>query len=217
MGSAPDFVAQRQQMVATQLESRGIRDQGVLSALRSLPRELFLPGEVALSAYEDRAVPVGFGQTISQPYIVAYMTEALALAPRHRVLEVGTGTGYQTALLSRLTARVYTVERLADFSVAAQARLAHLGANNVCFRVGDGSLGWPEQAPFDRIIVTAAAREVPSCLVSQLAGAGRLVMPVGDEGSQRLVMIENRGGRFVEEPMIPVRFVRLVGARGYPE
>lgn len=207
---------QRERMVETQIARRGIRSERVLDAVRNTPRELFVPAEQAAYAYEDRALPVGMGQTISQPYIVALMTEALEIASDHRVLEIGTGTGYQTAILASLARSVFSVERIEALSIAARRRIADLGFNHVTFRVGDGSVGLPEFAPFDRIIVTAAAPAVVQALVDQLVEGGRLVIPVGDENTQRLTTIERRQGKIVERPSIAVRFVKLIGESGFP-
>jgi protein-L-isoaspartate(D-aspartate) O-methyltransferase len=203
-------------MIETQIVQRGIRSERVLDAVRNTPRELFVPAEQAAHAYEDRALPVGMGQTISQPYIVAIMTEALEVEPDHRVLEIGTGTGYQTAILAILARSVFSVERIEALSVAAQRRIADLGIDHVTFRIGDGSVGLPEFAPFDRIIVTAAAPAVVQALVDQLVEGGRLVIPVGDVDTQRLTTIERRQGKIVERPSIAVRFVKLIGESGFP-
>jgi len=207
----------RLEMVDRQLLARGIRDERVLAVMRAVPRERFLPPEEIDQAYCDKALAVGFGQTISQPYIVGLMTEALEVSPIHRVLEIGTGTGYQTVILAMLAKRVFTIERLDALSCAAERRFSETGLANAEFRVGDGSIGWPEAAPFDRIMVTAAAPSVPAALVDQLADGGRMVVPVGEEGFQQLVRIERRAGRVIEQPMIAVRFVRLIGAAGYRE
>lgn len=205
----------RLRMVEEQIAARGIRDARVLEAIRVLPREAFVPPELRNSAYDDRALPVGFGQTISQPYIVALMSEALAVERRHKVLEIGTGTGYQTAILAMLADHVFTVERLPELSGQAESRLRQIGFNNVDYRVSDGSAGWPEASPFDRIIVTAAAPEVIPALVDQLSDDGILVAPIGEETDQRLTRIERVKGRLIERPMIPVRFVHLIGSAGY--
>ena len=205
----------RRKMVASQLAARGIRDERVLDAMGNLAREAFLPPNISSRAYEDRALPVGHGQTISQPYIVAMMTELLSLDPTHRVLEIGTGTGYQTAILARLAHHVFSVERIEPLSTAAAARLHDLGITNVTLRVGDGTLGWTEHAPFDRAIVTAAAPSVVQPIVEQLVEGGKLVIPVGDDYSQRLTVIERHRGKIVEHPSIAVRFVRLIGQAGF--
>ena len=204
-------------MVEQQIANRGVRDARVLEALRRVPREEFIPDDQRAYAYEDRALSVGLGQTISQPYIVALMTELLQVEAPHRVLEIGTGTGYQTAILAGLCRRVYTIERIAELSAAARGLLNRLGYTNIEYRLADGTLGWPEEAPFDRIIVTAAAPAVVQPLVDQLAEGGRLVIPVGDEGAQRLITVERRQGRTIERPSIPVRFVKLIGEAGFPE
>ena len=209
--------SRRAAMVEEQIAARGVHDERVLEAMRTVPREAFLPAEQAACAFEDRALSVGMGQTISQPYVVAIMTECLRVEPSNRVLEIGTGTGYQAALLARLAAGVFTVERLAALSAAARERLTRLGYANVRFRVGDGTLGWTEEAPFDRIIVTAAAPRVGPALLAQLAEGGRLVLPVGESGAQRLTTIEKLGGRLVERPSIAVRFVPLIGQEGFAE
>lgn len=204
-------------MVESQIAQRGIRDERVLDAMRTVPRDLFIPPDQVAYAYEDRALPVGMGQTISQPYIVALMTESLQVGPSHRVLEIGTGTGYQSAVLATLAGHVYSIERLKALSVLAQQRLESLGFDNVTVRIGDGSIGWPEEAPFDRIIVTAAAPTITQPLVDQLAEGGRLVIPVGDEGTQQLTTVERHHGKIVERPSIAVRFVKLIGESGFPD
>ncbi|GMU32550.1 MAG: protein-L-isoaspartate O-methyltransferase [Planctomycetia bacterium] len=204
-------------MVDQQIMTRGIKDARVLDVMRCLPRENFVPADRANDAYDDRAMPVGLGQTISQPYIVAYMTEALGIEPHHRVLEIGTGTGYQTAVLAMLARHVLTIERLPELSELAAARLAELKLTNVAFKVADGTVGWPDEAPFDRIIVTAAAPGIISALVDQLADGGRLLAPIGDEPQQRLTLIEKVKGRLIERPLIGVRFVRLIGQAAYDE
>jgi protein-L-isoaspartate(D-aspartate) O-methyltransferase len=204
-------------MVEHQIARRGIRDERVLAAIRGIPREAFLPADVQSEAYDDRAVPIGLGQTVSQPYIVAYMTEALDVRPEHRVLEIGTGTGYQTAVLARLARQVYSIERLPDLHYAAASRLSSLEVGNVVLRLADGSKGWPAEAPFDRIIVTAAGPEVAPEWVEQLVEGGRLVAPVGPDAAQNLVRVDRFEGRSVETVLIPVRFVRLIGDAGFPE
>ncbi|HKQ47716.1 MAG TPA: protein-L-isoaspartate(D-aspartate) O-methyltransferase [Phycisphaerae bacterium] len=216
MGS-DDFAAARRAMVEQQLAARGIADPRVLAVMGAVPREAFIPADLAGSAYEDRALPIDAAQTISQPYIVALMSESLQVEPHHRVLEIGTGTGYQTAVLARLAAQVYSIERIESLSAAAQRVLARLGVANVSFRVGDGTLGWPEAAPFDRIMVTAAAPKLVDPLVAQLAEGGRMVIPLGEDAAQQLVTIERAGVTTIERPLIPVRFVRLIGASGHPE
>lgn len=209
--------SRRRTMIAEQLVARGIRDSRVLEAMAAVSREAFVPPHLIEQAYEDRALPSEAGQTISQPYIVAYMTECLGVAPGHRVLEIGTGTGYQTAILARLAAEVFTIERLADLSHHAMIRLAELEARNVRMRVGDGTLGWPDKAPFDRILVTAAAPAIVSPLLEQLAAGGRMVLPIGPENRQYLVAIDKLPNRYVETPLLPVVFVPLVGEAGFAE
>lgn len=208
---------QRDDMIDYQIRARGVGDERVLQVLRSLPREYFLPPAAQSQAYDDQPQPIGFGQTISQPFIVAYMTEKLAPLPGSRALEIGTGSGYQTALLARLTAKVFTIERVPELAQQAQGAVEALGIENVVFRVGDGSVGWPEGAPFDRIMVTAAAPVLPPALRDQLADGGRLVAPIGGAAEQRLLLLERRGSLFVETVLLPCRFVRLIGRQGWPE
>jgi protein-L-isoaspartate(D-aspartate) O-methyltransferase len=204
-------------MVDEQIRARGIRDGRVLAAMVEVPRERFLPPEQGAQAFSDAAVAIGLGQTISQPYMVAAMTVQLELQQCRRVLEVGTGSGYQAAVLSRLVEEVYTVERIGRLQEQARALLEELGCHNIQYRVGDGSLGWPEAAPFDGIIVTAAPPAVPRPLLDQLAEGGRLVVPVGDRSEQVLTTIRKSAGRTVEMPGMPCRFVRLIGVEGWPE
>ena len=201
----------REAMVMEQIESRGVRDPLTLDALRQVPRHLFVPPPLAADAYNDTPLPIGHGQTISQPYIVAFMTEALGLAGGERVLEVGTGSGYQAAVLARIASRVYTIEIVEPLAAEARQRLAGLGYANVEVRAGDGYLGWPEAAPFDAIIVTAAAPRIPEPLKAQLRDGGRLVIPVG-EGLQELVVVTRRGDDYAERRVLPVRFVPMTGA-----
>jgi len=204
-------------MVASQIAARGISDPRVIAAMEAVPRERFVPPESAPGAYEDRALAIGLGQTISQPYIVALMSESLSVEPGHRVLEIGTGTGYQTAILATLARQVYSIERIPTLSLSAQDRLKSLDIANVAFRIGDGTQGWPEEAPFERIIVTAAAPKIIPALFDQLTEGGRMVIPIGDEVSQRLIAVARVGGRPVEYPSIAVRFVKLVGEGGFAE
>lgn len=214
---ADPFLLPRREMVQSQLQSRGISDPRVLDAMMTVPRERFMPAELQQTAYSDRALPIGEGQTISQPFIVAYMTRQLALTPCHRVLEVGTGSGYQAAVLALLAAHVYSIERIDSLRERAQGMLAELRISNVTLGRGDGSIGWAEHAPYDRIIVTAGAPSVPDALVAQLAEGGRLVIPVGNAGDQRLISIDRLNGRVVETPLIECRFVRLIGKAGWGE
>jgi protein-L-isoaspartate(D-aspartate) O-methyltransferase len=204
------FARMREQMVADQIAARGVKDPRTLLALREVPRHLFVPPDLQAAAYEDHPLPIGHGQTISQPYIVAFMTEALALTGGETVLEVGTGSGYQAAVLSRIAARVYSIEIVAALAEAARERLAGGGYANVSVRAGDGYEGWPEAAPFDAIMITAAAPRVPEPLKQQLADGGRMILPVGDE-YQELVVITRRGARFEEKRVLPVRFVPMTG------
>ncbi len=206
----------RRRMVAQQIAARGIRDARVLAAMERLPRDRFVPAAQRDEAYADQALPIGSGQTISQPYMVAYMTEILSVEPGQKVLEVGTGSGYQTALLVLLGGRVHTIERLPEFAEAAERRLGELGLAGAAFHVGDGSLGLPAEAPFDRIIVTAASPDVPQPLVDQLVMGGRLVVPVGGPDNQVVVRVDRRPGRTVETSGLACRFVRLLGEQGWP-
>jgi protein-L-isoaspartate(D-aspartate) O-methyltransferase len=205
-------------MVERQIAGRGIRDPAVLAAMRRIPREAFVAPGQADRAYEDRPLPIGAGQTISQPYIVAVMTEALGLRPGDRVLEIGTGSGYAAAVLAVIAAEVYTIERIESLAASAGRRLHDLGYANVHVRHGDGSLGWPEHAPYDAIVVTAGGPDVPPSLLRQLAVGGRLVMPVGPTPrSQRLVrVVRSAEDRYDREALEDVAFVPLIGAEGWP-
>lgn len=208
----PDqYEAQRERMVRTQLAERGIRDERVLAAMASVPRHEFVPLELRADAYEDHPLPIGDGQTISQPYIVAAMLEHLALQVSDRVLEVGTGSGYVTALLSLLCVEVFSVERHASLASSAEATLWRLGYQNVRTKVGDGSLGWCEVAPFNAILVSAATAEVPAPLFEQLTECGRMIIPVGSPASQELQLIRKIGGRAEVRGLEGCRFVPLVG------
>lgn len=197
-------------MVIDQLLDRGIRDPLVLAAFAKLPRHLFVPQEHRLKSYTDQPLPIGEKQTISQPYIAARMTEELRVAPGMKVLEIGTGSGYQTAILSLLGAKVYSMERLPELAQAAIRRLADLGYSGIEVRVGDGSLGWMEEAPFDRILVTAAAPAVPKRLASQLAQESRMVIPIGEPSKQTLTVVERLGERFQMHSLGDCIFVPLV-------
>jgi protein-L-isoaspartate(D-aspartate) O-methyltransferase len=207
-GTGPDRA--REAMVKDQIEARGVRDPRTLAALRKVQRHLFVPPEVAAQAYGDHPLPIGHGQTISQPYIVAFMTEALGLRGGETVLEVGTGSGYQAAVLAEIVARVFTIEIVAPLAEEARERLKRLGYRNVEVRAGDGYLGWPEAAPFDAVIVTAAAPRVPEPLKQQLKDGGRLVIPVGEE-YQELMVVTKKGSTYVEDRVLPVRFVPMTG------
>src|SRR4030095_14963183 len=207
--------AQDQIGLIMQLRRRGIRDTRVLRAIERVPRDLFVDEAFADHAYQDIALPIDCGQTISQPFVVAFMTERLELDERHKVLEVGTGSGYQAAVLSHLCRRVYTVERWRELQKAAERRLTAPGITHVSTIIGDGWLGWPPQAPFDRIIVTAAAKEAPPALIAQLKPGGRMIIPLGESReTQHLVQIDKtEAGLAKPIPLLPVRFVPLVHRR----
>lgn len=201
----------RKQQLIQSLRDQGIRDDAVLSAVGDVPREVFVEEAFADQAYADQALPIACGQTISQPYVVALMTEALKVSPQHRVLEIGTGSGYQAAVLSRLARQVYTIERYGTLAETAGQRFARLGISNITQRVGDGTLGMPDFAPFDRIIVTAAAKELPEAYLNQLAPGGILVIPLEERpGRQALWRITRDEKGFIREHLLPVRFVPLV-------
>ncbi|MFZ1684496.1 MAG: protein-L-isoaspartate(D-aspartate) O-methyltransferase [Candidatus Zixiibacteriota bacterium] len=205
------FETARSRMVAEQIVRRGVRDAEVLRLMAQIPRHLFVPDDLVERAYEDSPLPIGFQQTISQPYIVASMTEHLQIQKQHRVLEIGTGSGYQTAVLSALGAEVYSVELEEVLSHRAEKLLSQLGFGKVQFRVGDGRLGWPEEAPFDRILVAATASDMPAGLVSQLGPNGRMIIPVRDtEGQEQwLTLVTRDRSTIVEERLYSVRFVPL--------
>lgn len=211
----PDWTALRNRMVSEQLCTRGITNEDVLDAMRRIPRERFVSPDHLSTAYHDRALPIDLGQTVSQPYIVAYMTEQLQLHSACRVLEIGTGTGYQTAVLACLCERVYTVERYGQLSNQAMSVLADLDITNVTARCGDGSIGLAEFAPFDRILVTAAAPAVPEPLVEQLVDGGILIVPVGSLRSQSIHAVRRDGTRRDDRQLIGCRFVKLVGHYGW--
>jgi len=209
--------AARHRMVVDQIERRGIRSPRVLAAIEKVPRDRFLPAEARPVAYADRAVPIACEQTISQPYMVALMTDALDLTGAQHVLEVGTGSGYQTAILAELAGDVVTVERHVELSRTASETLASLGYENIRCAVGDGTLGWPEAAPYDRILVTAMARQCPPALWQQLIDGGVLVMPIGNSASQILWRWDKRDGEAVGTRLAGCRFVPLIGQQGWPE
>lgn len=196
-------------MVTTQIKSRGIKDMNVLEAMEKVPRHVFVPENMRKAAYNDEPLPIGNGQTISQPYIVAYMTEVLQLSVEEKVLEVGTGSGYQAAVLAEIARELFTVEIIDGLSKNAQEVLQAEGYTNIHFRVGDGSYGWEENAPYDAIMVTAAPPEVPKALQDQLKIGGRMIVPVGD-AFQELVLIVREKRRFKKKKLLPVRFVPLV-------
>ncbi len=205
-----DRQGERRRMVEEQIAARGIRNQRVLEAMRRVPRHLFVPEPQRFSAYADSPLPIGYSQTISQPYIVAFMTEALAIEPSHRVLEIGTGSGYQAAILGQLARDVYTIEIIPELADRARETLSSLGHKNVHVRAGNGYLGWPEQAPFDRVMVTAAPDEVPRALVEQLKIGGVMAIPVGTATQELRIL--RRGGTGMETiTTLPVRFVPMTG------
>ena len=205
-----DFTAARRQMVSAQIEHRGVTDGRVLSAMESVPRHLFVPEPLREQAYDDSPLPIGEGQTISQPYIVALMTSLLELQPADRVLEIGTGSGYQAAVLSRLAKQVYSMEILPALADQARRNLEGAGCKNVNVRVGDGYKGWPEEAPFDAVIVTAAPEQVPQPLIDQLRVGGRMVIPVGNY-FQNLLLITKTAEGVERRTILPVRFVPMTG------
>lgn len=214
-----DFAQPRDRMVERQIAQRGVRDARVLGAMRSVPREAFVdPGDEA-RAHDDGPLPIGAGQTISQPYIVALMIEAARLTPDSRVLEVGAGSGYAAAVMSRIAARVLAIERHATLAAQAALRLRRLGYANVELRVGDGTLGWPEAAPFDAIVVSAGAPRVPEALRSQLAIGGRLVLPVGGQARRQQLVRVTRAGEddFTQDDLGAVAFVPLIGEQGWTD
>jgi protein-L-isoaspartate(D-aspartate) O-methyltransferase len=212
-----DLTRERQRMVQEQLVPRGIRDGRVLAAMAKVPREEFVPSDARGATYEDGPLPIGYGQTISQPYIVAFMTEQLRLSPTDRVLEIGTGSGYQAAILAELAGEIYTIEIVAPLAQSAEAALQRLGYKNVHVKVGDGYKGWPEYAPFDAIIVTCAPDKVPQLLTDQLKESGRMIIPVGDRFAQELYLLEKKNGQLKESVTLPVRFVPMSGEATRPK
>jgi protein-L-isoaspartate(D-aspartate) O-methyltransferase len=209
-GSTDAFREKRRQMVEQQISSRGIADKAVLQSMSKVERHRFVPASQWDSAYNDYPLPIGEGQTISQPYIVAYMTEAVELSPSEKVLEIGTGSGYQAAILGEIAREVYTIEIVPPLAERAKATLSQLGYKNVFVKTGNGYLGWPEHAPFDAIVVTAAPDEVPQALVDQLAVNGKMVIPVGTFNQQMMIITKTSKG-VVERKTIPVRFVPMTG------
>lgn len=208
----PDFAAARQRMVATQLAGRDITDQLVLQAMRAVPRHELVPADLRSHAYEDYPVPIGYGQTISQPYIVAFMTQALNPRTNDVVLEVGTGSGYQAAVLACLVKKVYTLEIVEALARRAEADLQRLGCTNVQVRPGDGYAGWPAAAPFDAIIVTCAPEHIPQPLIDQLKEGGRMIIPVGPADHQLLYLLRKEGDQVRPQAILPVRFVPMTGS-----
>jgi len=205
-------------MIQQQVIDRGIRDERVLTALRSIPREKFFPEESRHEAYSDRTAPIGHGQTISTPHIVALMSQRLDVKPEHTLLEIGTGSGYQTAVLAKLAGQVYSIERVKPLLDIAFERLMDLGIRNVHFRHGDGTIGWSEQAPFDRILITAAAPVVPrAMLLGQLKDGGMAILPAGPDDDQMLVEVRRHGFDLKTTDICPCRFVKLIGKEGWNE
>jgi protein-L-isoaspartate(D-aspartate) O-methyltransferase len=212
------LVSEHRQTLVEVLRARGIFDQSVLNAMTSVPRERFLDRTFAARAYEDSALPIGEGQTISQPYTVAYQTQTLQLKPGEKVLEIGTGSGYQTAILAKIGVRVFTIERHVDLLESARKRLEALGYHRIISRAGDGTRGWPEYAPFDAILVTAGAPDVPESLTKQLnPNGGRMIIPIGGRQSQKMYLIKRNGDEFAGEELIGFAFVPLIGAEGWEQ
>jgi protein-L-isoaspartate(D-aspartate) O-methyltransferase len=206
-----DLASERQRMVQEQLMSRGIHDKRVLTAMSKVPREEFVPQNSRGGSYTDQPLPIGYDQTISQPYVVAFMTEHLRLQPGDRVLEIGTGSGYQAAILAELVAEVYTIEIIEPLAKRAEATLQRLGYKNVHVKAGDGYKGWPDHAPFDAITVTCAPDHVPQPLIDQLKEGGRMIIPVGGFGDQELYLLEKKNGQLQRRAVLPVRFVPMTG------
>jgi protein-L-isoaspartate(D-aspartate) O-methyltransferase len=205
-------------MIQTQVIDRGIRDERVLSALRSVPRDRFFPAGTRDEAFADRAAPIGHGQTISQPYIVALMTQRLEVQPHHKILEIGTGSGYQTAILAKLAADVYTIERVKPLLDEAWERLMELNIRNVHYRHGDGTLGWAQAAPFDRVLIAAGAPELPRrLLLEQLKDGGLAVLPIGPHDEQMLMLVRRSGDKLETTDISPCRFVKLIGHEGWSQ
>ena len=216
MSEPSTFEINRERMIEEQLVSRGIHDQRVLDVMRQVPRHLFVEDAMQAHAYGDFPLPIGSGQTISQPYIVALMTQELLLQGSEKVLEIGTGSGYQAAILSRLCQRVFTVERIDSLVSRARKVFDRLRYHNIVSRIDDGTEGWPAEAPFDGILVTAGGPRIPEPLLAQLADPGRMIIPVGDQGVQELQLVEKRDGGITVQTIEQVRFVDLIGAYGWP-
>ena len=215
MMSQEEYVKARKRMVEEQITSRGIHEPRVLAAMRSVPRHCFVPPDDLAWAYADGPLPIGYGQTISQPYIVALMTELLEVKPDDRILEIGTGSGYQAAILAELTDEVHTVEVIPELSIRAEKTLVELGYANIYVHTGDGSPGWPESAPYNKILVAAAAPETPQSLLDQLAEGGQLIIPVGSRGVQQLEVWKRIGKKFTRRTNLAVCFVPLRGKYGW--
>jgi protein-L-isoaspartate(D-aspartate) O-methyltransferase len=209
--SVVDLANERQRMVMEQLMPRGIHEERVLAAMTKVPREEFVPQDSRATSYTDQPLPIGYGQTISQPFIVAFMTEQLRLASGDRVLEIGTGSGYQAAVLAEIVAEVYSIEIIEPLAKTAEATLERLGYKNVHVKIGDGYQGWPEHAPFDAVIVTCAPDHVPQLLVDQLKEGGRMIIPVGGFGDQELYLLEKKNGQLEQRAVELVRFVPMTG------
>jgi protein-L-isoaspartate(D-aspartate) O-methyltransferase len=212
-----DYLRAREKMVEEQIVARGIKNPRLLAAMRKVPRHLFVDSGLLQRAYADSSLPIGQKQTLSQPYMAARMTEALELLGEERVLEIGTGSGYQTALLAELSFNVFSVEKIRALATRARGLLDRLQYHNIAIQVGDGSIGWPEHSPFDAVIVTAAAPELPRPLLEQLAPGGRLVIPVGDEEAQVLIRVTRHDSKLKEEQLGDCRFVKLWGKFGWQE
>jgi len=212
-----DYIDKRRRMVREQIEARGVKDLAVLKAMEKVPRHLFVPETMIEQAYDDCPLPIGHKQTISQPYTVAFMTELLELQGDEKVLEIGTGSGYQCAILAELAKEVYSIERIPELAEVAEKRLKELGYRNIHIRVGDGTLGWKEESPFQGIIVTAGAPDIPETLIEQLDNNGRLVIPVGDRYSQDMIRVRKAAHQTTRENMGPFRFVELIGEYGHRE
>jgi protein-L-isoaspartate(D-aspartate) O-methyltransferase len=211
-----NFKQKRMNMVSTQLIARGISDKKVLQAMKTVERHLFVPPDLAGRAYDDGPLGIGYGQTISQPYIVAFMTEILGLDSTDRVLEVGTGSGYQAAVLAEICQSVYTIEVIPQLATKAKNLLTVLGYDNIFVKIGDGYQGWPEFAPFDAIIVTCAPTHIPAPLQEQLKEGGRMIIPIGERYVQQLVLLEKKGGKIKQKNVLPVLFVPMVDENGKP-
>ncbi|MGE5372672.1 MAG: protein-L-isoaspartate(D-aspartate) O-methyltransferase [Solirubrobacterales bacterium] len=212
-----ELTLQRKTMVREQLLARGIGNKAVLSACEAVPRHRFIPEAYIARAYGDHPLPIGWGQTISQPYIVAYMIDRLSPGPNDRVLEIGTGSGYAAAVISRIASRVFTVERIEALAERASAVFIDLGYDNCVVRTADGTVGWPEEGPFDCILVSAGAPEIPDTLQNQLGPGGRMIIPVGGHTVQELILVTNEDGRMLQQQTVAVRFVPLIGSQGWRE
>ena len=213
-GISQNYELQRKEMVAKQIRSRGVNDPKVLDALRTIPRHMFVPDEYKNFAYEDRPLPIGHGQTISQPYIVGLMTDLLDLNPDDKVLEVGTGSGYQAAVLAHLVNNVYSIEIVEPLAESAQQVFTRLEYQNIHTKVGDGYKGWPDKSPFDAIIVTCSPSHIPQPLIDQLAEGGKIIIPVGERFTQELVLATKKNGKLRKKDVIPVRFVPMKDPAG---